>query len=47
MKKSLEEDQSKLKQGKLDTIQKLRKDLKAKETEASQKDSELQASFFL
>jgi hypothetical protein len=42
LKKCLEEEQTKLKQGKVDTMQKLRKDLKTKETEASQKDSELQ-----
>ena len=42
MKKSLEEEQSKLKQGKVDSLQKLKKELKAKETESMQKDTELQ-----
>ena len=42
LKKSLEEEQTKLKQGKVDTIQKLRKEIRTKETEISQKDSELQ-----
>ena len=42
MKKSLEEEQSKLKQGKVDFLQKLKKELKAKETESMQKDTELQ-----